>query len=100
MQVQYRKYGCGKLMVLGALYDTIEKLKWKLLSANSDAGIVMAAERKTGMPFLIRICPEQGGQVEVTIELASGAFTDSDAPEINAADLLETLTHIIEDALA
>ncbi|NPV92742.1 MAG: hypothetical protein HPY50_18395 [Firmicutes bacterium] len=85
-------------MVLGALYDSFEKLQWKLLSANPDAGILMASERKTGMLFLIRVCPDQGEQV-ITVELATGIFSSRDSPEKEAAGLLETLTQIIEDAL-
>jgi len=100
MQAQSRRYVCGKFMVMGALYDTLEKLKWKLLSANSDAGILMVAERKVDMPFLIRVCPIQADEVEVIMELASGTFSDRDSPEENVALLFETLTHIIENAFA
>lgn len=99
MQAQSRIFACGKAMVLGALYDAIERLNWKLLSANSETGILMTAERKSGMPFLIRVCLEQDEQVKVTLELASGTFNDRDSPEENAESLFTALTHIIEDAL-
>ncbi|MPM76488.1 hypothetical protein SDC9_123486 [bioreactor metagenome] len=99
MQAQSKTFSCGKTVVLGALYDTIEQLKWKLLSANSDAGILMAAERKSDMPFLIRVCPMQKDEVEITVELASGAFSDKDFPEQNAAFLLDALSQVIENAL-
>lgn len=100
MQAQSKTFACGKAVALGALYDAIEKLKWKLLSANSEAGILMAAERKADMPFLIRVCPIQGDEVEVTVELASGTFSDRDSPEESAGRLLRALTLIIEEALA
>lgn len=99
MQAQSKVFACGKVMALGALYDTIERLKWKLLSANSDAGILMIAERKTGMTFLIRVCSELDEQVEVTLELASCAFNDKNSPDEYARSLFATLSQIIEDAL-
>ena len=99
MQTQSKVFACGKVMALGAMYDTVEKLKWKLVSANSDAGILMTAVKETGMPFLVRVFPKQGQQIEVTVELASGTFSDRDSPTEAAAIFLEALTQIIEDAL-
>jgi hypothetical protein len=100
MQALSKVLACEKAIVLGGLYDTIEKLKWKLLSANSNTGIIVVAERSAGMPFLIRVCSQGTRKVEVTVELASGVFSDRDSPEDAAAVLLETLTRIIGDALS
>jgi hypothetical protein len=100
MQAYSRVFTCGKIMVLGALYDTVEKLKWDLLSANSETGILMTATRETEMPFLVRVLPKQGEQLEVTVELASGAFSNRNSPEKEAERLLQTLALIIEDAIA
>lgn len=99
MQTQSKAFACGKAVALGALYDAIEKLRWKLLSANSDTGVLVTEERKTGTLYLIRILPEQGGHVEVTMELASGTLNNRDSPEENARSLIAVLTHIIEAAL-
>lgn len=100
MQAQRKVFACEKTIALGALYDTADKLRWKLLSANSETGILMVTERKAGIPFLIRVCPEANETVEVTVELASGVFSDRDLEEEAAVDLLKTLSQIIEDALA
>ncbi len=100
MQTQVKVFACGRAIVLGALYDTTEKLKWKLQSVNSDTGILVVAERRAGMPFLVRVFPAENEKVEVTVELASGVFSDRDSPEEAAVCFLETLTQIIEDALA
>jgi|GEM_PF-3934758 len=100
MQALRKVLACEKEIVLGALYDTVEKLKWKLLSANSDTGIIVVAERSAGMPFLVRVGWEENGMVEITVELASGVFSDRDSPEDAAAVLLETLARIIGDALS
>jgi hypothetical protein len=86
-------------MVLGALYDALEKLNWKLISTNSETGILIAAERKTSMPFLIRVNIEQADLAEVTVELASAMFAGGNLAEKESARLLETLTQIIENAL-
>lgn len=99
MQTQSRHYACGKNMALGALYDAFEKLNWKLISANSDAGILIAAERRANIPFLIRVQSEQAEQTEVTMDLASGTFSNGVMPGKEAEVFLETLTSIIEDAV-
>lgn len=99
MQTQRRYYACGRNMVLGALYDAFEKLNWKLISANSDAGILIAAERKTNMSLLIRVNTEQTDLAEVTVELASAVFAGGNLAEKESVRLVETLTQIIEDAL-
>ena len=100
MQALRKVFFCGKAMALGALYDTAERLGWKLLSSNSDTGILMIEKRLEGMPFLVRVCPKGHETVEVTVELASGVFSGRDSPATAAACLLETLTQIVEDALA
>ena len=100
MQAQSKVFVCGKVMVLGALYDAVEKLKWKLLSSNSDTGILMIEERRDGMLFLVRVCPKEHEIVKITVELASGVFPGKDSPAEAAACLLEMLKQIIEDALA
>ncbi|HEX3010546.1 MAG TPA: hypothetical protein VHQ70_00725 [Syntrophomonadaceae bacterium] len=99
MQTQRRYYACGRNMVLGALYDAFEKLNWKLISANSDAGILIAADRKTNTSLLIRVNTEQADLAEVTVELASAVFAGGNLAEKESVRLLETLTQIIEYAL-
>jgi hypothetical protein len=99
MQAHSKVFSCEKVLVLGALYDTVEKLKWNLLSANSESGILMTTAKETQMPFLVRVLPKQGKQLEVTVELASGAFSERDHPDETAEHLLKTLALIIEDAL-
>lgn len=100
MRAQRKAFSCAKAMVLGALYDTAERLKWKLLSANSDTGIFVVAERSAGVHFLVRVIPGESRQFEITVELTSGVFSNRNSPEDAAACFLETLTQIIEDALA
>ncbi len=99
MQAQSKVFACGKAMALGALYDTVERLRWKLLSADSDAGVLAVAEQKTGVPFLIRVCTERDERTIVTIEPAAGTFSSKASPGANAGILLDILTSIIEDAL-
>jgi hypothetical protein len=100
MQALRQRFLCARYIVLGALYDTVERLRWKLVSANSDAGILMTTQPRTGLPFLIRVDWEQAGQTVVTVELASGACSDRDSPGESAALLLETLAQIVAEAIS
>ena len=99
MQAQSKGCACEKAMILGALYDAIERLKWELMSVNSDAGILMVAAGETEMPLLVRVLCKQEEQIVVTVEFASGAFPGS-SPETMAKRLLDTLSEIIKDALS
>lgn len=96
MNIESREYAYPKPLLLSALYDTFDKLGWKLLSANSDAGLLMTSERKTGVHFIIRVYPKQGNQmaVEVSLELDSGAS----APDI-AARMFATLDALLKESL-
>jgi len=98
VRVQVKRFMCDKHLVLGALYDVVEKLHWTLISANSEEGILIVAERVTKMLFLIRVNREEAGHTEITMELASGTF-DGVQPEKEASCLLDMLTQIIDNAL-
>jgi hypothetical protein len=100
MQAQRKDFICRKTIVLGALYDAVDKLKWRLLSSNSETGMVTVIARETGILLLVTVSPKHKEQVEVTVELAPGALSGKDSPEEAAARLLKTLSLIIEDALA
>lgn len=50
MQEQHRRYSCTKALALGSLYDALEQMKWVLVSANSDDGIVVIREPTAGIP--------------------------------------------------
>jgi hypothetical protein len=100
MQTQSRHYECEKPVALGALYDALEKLKWKLISANSDAGILIVSEPAVHIPFVVRVCPSGPWDMEVTIELASGAFFEMGLPEQCAKRLLQTITEMIDRAIS
>ena len=94
-----RRYDCAKPLVLGALYDALEALQWKLVFADSAAGLLIASEYKTGLPFLVRIGAGQGDGVKVTVECASGVHAGKEQTESAARCLLQTLDNVIEKAL-
>lgn len=100
MQAFTRDFACAKCIVLGALYDTLDQLRWRLISANSDNGILTAAPPRTRRLFLVRVQPMPGDRTEVIVELASGASPGHELPEKSAEALLETLTQIINGALS
>ena len=99
MQAFSRSFDCAKCIVLGALYDSLERLHWELVSANSDAGILTVSPPKTDSLFLVRVQPIQTDRTEVIVELASGSFYGPELPEKSAEALLETLTQITKGAL-
>jgi hypothetical protein len=99
MQAFTRGFACDKCIVLGALYDTLDRLRWELVSANSDEGILMAAPPGTGLLFLVRVQPGQAGGSEVSVAPASGVPRGSDLSGKAAETLLETLRQIINGAL-
>jgi hypothetical protein len=100
VQVRNRCYTCGKLMILSALYDTFEKLGWKLLSADSETGIINVLDRKTGEKYLIRVQPEQAKNVDILIEPEPHSHSGRDSPEEAVGQLFDTMERIIRDALA
>lgn len=95
MKDQHRRYGCSKPLVLGSLYDVMEKTKWKLVSANSDDGILLVQEPTAGIPFVIRVCPGTGQTVELSVLLASGEFTGRSLTEESINHLLQALDAIL-----
>jgi hypothetical protein len=100
VQIRNRCYTCGKLMLLSALYDTFEKLGWKLLSTDSETGIINVLDRKTGEKYLIRVQPERMKNVDVIIKLEPGSHSGRDSPEEAVGQLFDTMEQIIRDALA
>jgi hypothetical protein len=100
MQAQRMIFDCDKAVALGALYDATDNLKWRLLSANSETGILVVEERRAGTPFLVRACQKDRDMTEVTVELASGVFSGRDSPGVAAALLLEKVAQIIGNALS
>lgn len=98
MEVRQRRYPCSKPLALASLYDTLEELKWRLISANSDAVILIALDRKTSVGFLIRVFMEKKDEVAVTVEPAS-ACPDREQADFSALCLLEALDGMIQSAL-
>ncbi len=98
MEIRQRRYPCSKPLALASLYDTLEKLKWRLISSNSDAGILIALDRKTAAQFLIRVSAEQRDEVAVTVEQASVCPNRKQA-DLSALGLLEALDEMIRSAL-
>lgn len=95
MQEQRRRYGCAQPLLLGAMYDALEDLKWTLVSANSDDGILYIREPTAGVPFVIRVYPKGSQVMELTAALASGAFSGQRLPEESMTRLLGTLEAIL-----
>lgn len=95
MQEQHRRYGCTRPLALGSLYDALEQMKWTLVSANSDDGILYVREPTASIPFIIRVCPDVGPTVELSAALASGEFSGWSLPEESMARLLGTLDAIL-----
>jgi len=95
MKDQCRRYGCSKPLVLGSLYDVLEQTKWKLVSANSDDGILLIQEPTAGIPFVIRVRPCTGQTVELSATLASGEFSGWSLTEESINRLLQTLDAIL-----
>lgn len=100
MQAQRMIFDCDKAVALGALYDATENLKWRLLSANSETGILVIEEQRAGTPFLVRVCQKKSDMTEVTVELASGVFSGRDSPGEAAEFLLKKVAQIIANALS
>jgi hypothetical protein len=82
-------------LALGSLYDALEQLKWTLVSANSDDGILFVREPTTGIPFVIRVCQKGSQTMELSAALASGEFSGRSLPEECMARLLQTLDAIL-----
>jgi hypothetical protein len=95
MQEQRRRYGCTKVLVLGSLYDALEQMKWLLVSANSDDGIVVIQEPTMGISYVIRVCPDGKQTVELYAALASGEFAGKSLPEEIMNCLMQTLDEIL-----
>lgn len=95
MKDQRRCYRCSKPLVLGSLYDVMEKTKWKLISANSDEGILLVQEPSAGIRFVIHVCPGAAQTVELSVMLASGEFSGWSMTENSINRLLQALDVIL-----
>jgi hypothetical protein len=95
MREQRRRYGCAQPLLLGAIYDVLEDLKWTLVSANSDDGILYIREPSAGIPFVIRLSPQGNRVVELSAVLASGAFSGRSLPEESITRFLGMLEAIL-----